>query len=332
MSKEFPMSLSRRTLLGTVGAAALAMPSLALAQNKQLRAGVITPPGHPWNEALLRVAETLKNETNGRLTMSVFPAGQLGNEGAMLQQMQSGALDLGFISVELGTRLPTQAAVNAPYVVRSTKAAAAFVRHPVVLGTFEQLPRELGTVGLSWGITSQRVVFTAKPINGLADLKGMKLRINMSPAFKDFYQLLGVAPTPIPTPAVFDAMSNGQVDGLEADLDFSWNQRFDKVSKSILRMNAVFVPGIAMASGRVWQSLSAADRELITKATKAAFDTQVDEVVTSEPKLVESFKATGIKFIDKDDADIERIVKAFDEIWLPKAPILAKLREVGASL
>ncbi len=48
-------------------------------------------------------------------------------------------------------------------------------------------------------------------------------------------------------------MTNGQVDGLEADLEFSWNQRFDKPSKSILQMNAVFMPVIALvsaASGR----------------------------------------------------------------------------------
>ena len=326
------MTVSRRTLLATGAAAGIARPSLALAQAKQLRVGIITPPGHPWNESLLKMAEQLKAETNGRLTMTVFPAGQLGNEGAMVQQMQSGALDLGFISAELGSRLPAQAAINAPYLVSSTKAAAAFVRHPVVLKTFEQFPRELGTVALNWGLTTQRIVFTAKPINGLADLKGMKLRINTTPAFKDFYQLLGCAPTPIPTPAVFDAMSNGQVDGLEADFDFSWNQRFDKVSKSILRMNAVFIPGILMASGRVWQTLPAADKELIAKAGKAAFDTQIDETVTTEPKLVENFKATGIRFIEKDEANIDQIIAEFDKIWLPKAPILAELRKVGKSL
>ena len=59
----------------------------------------------------------------------------------------------------------------------------------------------------------------------------MKLRINPTPVYRDFYSSLGAAPTPIPTPQVFDAMSNGQVDGLEADLEFSWNQRFDKVAK-----------------------------------------------------------------------------------------------------
>ncbi len=80
---------------------------------------------------------------------------------------------------------------------------------------FEVLPRETGTIGLAWGITGMRAVFAAKEIDGIAGIKGMKLRINPTPVYRDFYQLLGAAPTPIPTPQVFDAMSNGQVDGLD---------------------------------------------------------------------------------------------------------------------
>ncbi len=165
------------------------------------------------------------------------------------------------------------------------------------------------------------------------DIKGMKLRINPTPVYRDFYQMLGAAPTPIPTPQVFDAMSNGQVRRrLEADIEFSWNQRFDKPSKSILQMNAVFMPVIALVSGRVWQTVSAADRELITKTVKAALDTQIDELAGNEPKLVEQFKATGIPFRNANPADAAAVVAEFDKIWLPKAPILADLRKAGASL
>ena len=135
----------------------------------------------------------------------------------------------------------------------STPTVAKLVRHPVAISLFDVLPQETGTIGLGWGITGMRAIFSAKDISTLADIKGMKLRINPTPVYRDFYQSLGAAPTPIPTPQVFDAMSNGQVDGLEADLEFSWNQRFDKVSKVILQMNAVFMPMVASspaASGR----------------------------------------------------------------------------------
>jgi TRAP-type C4-dicarboxylate transport system substrate-binding protein len=329
------MSISRRHLFALAAGAALplAAPTVLRAQNREFRLGVITPPNHPWNNAALKVGETLKAETSGRLSLTVFHAGQLGNEGAMMQQLQSGALDMAFIqAAELGSRVPAIAAINAPYVVRSTEAVAKLVRHPVALSLFDYLPKETGTIGLGWGITSIRAVFSAKDISSVADLKGMKLRINPTPAFRDFYQILGAAPTPIPTPQVFDAMANGQVDGLEADLDFSWNQRFDRVSKTILRMNAVHMPMVALVSGRVWTTLPAADRELISKVTRAALDAEIDEIVANQPGLLENFSKQPVKIVVSDVKDAEPVIAEYDKIWLPKAPVLAELRKVGATL
>jgi TRAP-type C4-dicarboxylate transport system substrate-binding protein len=329
------MSISRRHLFALAAGATLplAAPTVLRAQNREFRLGVITPPNHPWNNAALNVGETLKAETSGRLSLTVFHAGQLGNEGAMMQQLQSGALDMAFIqAAELGSRVPAIAAINAPYVVRSTEAVAKLVRHPVALSLFDYLPKETGTIGLGWGITSIRAVFSAKDISSVADLKGMKLRINPTPAFRDFYQILGAAPTPIPTPQVFDAMANGQVDGLEADLDFSWNQRFDRVSKTILRMNAVHMPMVALVSGRVWTTLPAADRELISKVTRAALDAEIDEIVANQPGLLENFSKQPVKIVVSDVKDADPVIAEYDKIWLPKAPVLAELRKVGATL
>ncbi len=125
------MSLSRRRFVAASAAVPLFAPSLALAQAKEFRLGLITPNGHSWNKAALKLGETLKTATDGRLTMTVFHSGQLGNESAMMQQLQSGALDMGLIqAAELGSRVPHVAAINAPYIVRSTPAVAKFVRHP----------------------------------------------------------------------------------------------------------------------------------------------------------------------------------------------------------
>jgi len=327
------MKVSRRQAIIAGSALMLSTPNLLFAQTKQLRLGIITPNGHPWNVAAQKVADTLKQETNGRLNMTIFPSGQLGNEAAMLQQMQSGALDMGWImAAELGSRVPAIAAITAPYIVDSTDKIAKLVRHPVAVGLLDVLPSTTGTVGLGWGITGMRAIFSAKDTAKISDIKGMKLRINPTPAYRDFYQLLGAAPTPVATPQVFDAMSNGQVDGLEADLEFSWNQRFDKVSKSILQMNAIFMPVAALVSGRVWQNTSAADRELITRAVRAALDTQIDQLAGNEPKLIEQFKATNIPFRYANSADAQAVIADYDKIWLPKAPVLAELRKVGKTL
>lgn len=326
------MSISRRHVLQGA-AATLVAPTLALAQSREFRLGLLTPPGHPWNRTALKVGEVLKQETNGRLGVAVFHGGQLGNEAAMLQQMQSGALDMGWImAAELGSRVPALGAITAPFVVRSTRQVAQLVRHPVATGLFEMLPRETGTIGLAWGITGMRVLFSTKDIAGLNDLKGMKVRTIPAPVFRDFYQAMGAAPTPVPTPQAYDALANGQVDALEADLEFSWNQRFDRVTKVMLTMNAQFMPVAALVSGRVWQALPQADRDIVSRVIRAQLGAQIDELVANEPKLIEQFRAAPIPIKPVNVADAEAVARQFDKIWLEKAPVLAELRKVGATL
>lgn len=331
--------LSRRRFVQSLGVASAAaspfvLSSAARAQSaREFRLGLITPAGHSWNRAAVAFGEALKKETNGRLSVTVFHSGQLGNESAMMQQLQSGALDMGWIqAAELGSRVNSVAAINAPYLVRSTPAVAKLVRTPAALKLLDVLPRETGTIGLGWGITGMRVVFSTRDINTPADLKGLKLRINPTPVYRDFYQLLGAAPTPIPTPAVFDAMTNGQVDGLEADIEFSWNQRFDKVSKSLLPMNALFMPFAPLVSGRVWQTLDAKDKDLIRGLVEQSLAVQINDIVTTEADLIGKFKQTGIAYKSEGGYDPKPVIEAFDKMWLPKAPQIAELRKAGAAL
>jgi len=332
------MSLSRRQFVqaaaGTAAASSgLFAPMVRAAAAKEFRLGLITPAGHSWNRAAVAFGESLKKATDGRLSAVVFHSGQLGNESAMMQQLQSGALDMGWIqAAELGSRVSSVAAINAPYLVRSTTNVASLVRTPAALKLLDVLPRETGTVGLGWGITGMRVVFATKDISTPTDLKGMKLRINPTPVYRDFYQMLGAAPTPIPTPAVFDAMSNGQVDGLEADIEFSWNARFDKVAKVMLPMNALFMPFAPLVSGRIWQTLDAKDKALITDLVKQSLDAQIKDIVTTELGLIDKFKATNL--VIKNDTAFKPapLIAEFDKIWLPKAPAIAELRKIGATL
>lgn len=330
------MTLNRRHFLQTtaVAAAPLAFvtPSRAAAA-KELRLGVITPAGHSWNRAAVQFGEALAKETNGRLKVTVFHSGQLGNESAMMQQLQSGALDMGWIqAAELGTRVPSVASINAPYLVRSTAAVAKLVKTPAALKLLDVLPRETGCIGLGWGITGMRVVFSNKEIRTPNDLKGMKLRINPTPVYRDFYQYFGAAPTPIPTPAVFDAMTNGQVDGLEADIELSWSQRFDKVSKLMMPMNALFMPVAPLFSGRIWATLDGKDRDLIRQLTSQALDGQINDIVATEVGLLEKLKKESIAIRDINAFDNKPAIDAFDKIWLPKAPQIAELRAAGAKL
>ncbi len=87
------MTFSRRQFIKTTATATAAASTLfsttsRAAAAKEFRLGLITPVGPSWNRAALLFGEMLKKETDGRLTVTVFHSGQLGNEPAMMQQLQ----------------------------------------------------------------------------------------------------------------------------------------------------------------------------------------------------------------------------------------------------
>ena len=76
----------RRTFLAAAG---LMLARPALAQGTALRIGLITPPAHQWSKSAAALAARLAERTQGAVALSVLPAGQLGSESQMLQQLQA---------------------------------------------------------------------------------------------------------------------------------------------------------------------------------------------------------------------------------------------------
>ena len=127
-------------------------------------------------------------------------------------------------------------------------------------------------------------------------------------------------------------MANGQVDGLEADIELSWNQRYDKVAKAMLQMNALFMPFAPLVSGRIWAKMDTKDKELIRELVRQSLDAQIKDIVTTELGLIDKFKAANFPMRTEPSLDVAALARDYDKIWLPKAPAIAELRKVGASL
>ena len=125
-------------VLATAGLASAAQAQ----ETREFRIGMITPPAHVWNQEAAALGETLSALTDGRFTVAVFPSGQLGNEATMLQQLQTGALDMAFLTTaEVTTRVPDIAALHAPFLVDDIAGAAAILRSEPAQEMLEKLPR-----------------------------------------------------------------------------------------------------------------------------------------------------------------------------------------------
>ena len=105
------------------------VPDTGLAE--RFRMGVPTPPSHVWTIEANAFAANFEARTEGEHSIAVFPAGQLGNDAQMLQQLQTGALDMVFMPIaEIANRIPEFGALYAPYLADNVEDAARLLNSP----------------------------------------------------------------------------------------------------------------------------------------------------------------------------------------------------------
>ncbi len=325
------MKTNRLKKLVIAGVAAAMTMSAGSAWAKEFRIGLITPPPHIWTKAAGAFADELKEKSGGKFTAKVFPSRQLGNEAQMLQQMQTGALDMAFMTVaEVSNRVPNLGAFYAPYLAKDIAHAAKILRSDLAKDMLKELPKKAGVVGLGYGSAGLRQIVSRDPVNSPEDLKGKKIRITPFEPIKDFYNLLGTAPTPMPLPAVYDALANGQVDAIDMDLELIWKLKYTEHAKTLVLSNHMMFPMVGLVSAKVWAGLSADDRKMIGDLVAKHVDSTIDQFVVGEAKFLEEVKKTDatIKVVGPDF--FGTVTDKWNAIWSKRAPSLAALRAEAA--
>ncbi len=321
-----------KQFLRTAGmAAALSALAAGTVWAKDFRLGLITPPPHIWTKAAEAFGEELKTETDGAHSISVFPSRQLGNEAQMLQQLQTGALDMAFLTIaEVSNRDADFGAFYAPYLVKDIASAAKLLRSDVAKNMLAQLPKNVGVVGLGYGSAGLRQIVSRDPVSDLGSLSGKKIRITPFEPIKDFYNLLGTAPTPMPLPAVYDALANGQVDAIDMDLELIWKLKYTDHAKTVVISNHMMFPMVGLVSAKVWGGLGEDDRAVISKLMAKHLDSTLDKYVAGEAKFLEEVRKTGIEIKVVDQDFFGGKIDGWNDIWAQKSAALEALRAEAA--
>lgn len=303
------------------------------AMAKDLRMGLIVPGSHAWSQAAQAMGDELKERSGGKYNVIVFPAGQLGSEARMLQQLQTGALDMAFMTTaEVANRVPDFGALFAPYLVHDVVQAGQLLNGPAAQGMLNQLPAKAGVVGLGYGVAGMRLMLNAFATDNVGAIDGRKIRITPFPPVQDFYRLLGAASTPMPVTDVYDALANGQVDGVDADLELIWKLRLYERAKTVLQSNHMMFPVIGLMSGRVWAQMPEDDRSMIRTLTRKHLDSLSAHYAKSEADTQASIEQAGVKVTPVGPEFFGDTLAQWEAIWLKKAPVLADLRREAASL
>lgn len=327
--------MHRRDLIARA-AAGLALSPLAslplLAQGATLRIGLITPPSHQWTKSAGALAERLVQESGGTLALTIHPAGQLGNEAQMLQQLQTGALDLAFLTLgEFANRDADFGSLLAPYLVRDIAQAKALLAGQTA-GELLAKTRALGLEGLGFGMAGMREILLARPAATGADLAARKIRTVPLAQELDFWTKVGATPTPLPLPALYDAMANGQIDGMQIDYEGVWNSRYFELAEEMLASDHMIFPMVAVASGRRWQALAESERAMMSGAVRAVLADMLDAYQEIDATYRANIEAAGFPVRPVGRAFFGGAIDAWYAEWREKTPILTRFEAEAAGL
>ena len=248
--------------------AATVLFSLA-AGARDFRSADVHPTDYPTVSAVRYMGKLLLEQSKGRFGVRVYPSGALGTEKDNIEQLRIGALDMMRINIGvLNSVVPETTVTVLPFVFRST----AHMRQVLdgLIGDEILAAMEVhGLVGLAFYDSGSRSFYTTKkPVASVADMKGLKIRVQQSDLFVAMIESLGANPTPMPLGEVYTALKTGIVDAAENNWPSYESTRHFEAAKFYNQTEHSLAPEVLVFSKKIWDTLPKADQAMIRKAAK----------------------------------------------------------------
>lgn len=317
----------RRTLLGlAMAATTLAFTQGAIAQSHykaEYKMSLVLGPPTPWYESGKIWADLVKERTQGRINIKLYPGVSLiqGDQTREFSGLRQGVIDMAVGStINWSPQVKELNLFSLPFLTPDYKALDAMTQGEVGKRIFAAVDKA-GAVPLAWSENGFRELTNSKkPIHTPADLKGMKIRVVGSPLFSDTFTALGANPTQMSWADAQPALASGAVDGQENPMYLYTMLKMHTVGqKYITAWGYMADPLIYVVNKDVWNSWTPADREIVRQA---AVDAGKQGIVLARKGLVEADKplmkeaiANGAEVVNLTPTEREAFVKATRPVY-----------------
>jgi tripartite ATP-independent transporter DctP family solute receptor len=299
--------------LAVVSAIALtASPVEAQIKLRYAHVGVANAPQTRYADEM---AALVKERTNGRVEIQVFPNSQLGGVGEMVDGVKSGAIAMGHHDfASLGKIVPDTAVFNTPFVyrdaehsLRATDARTSPALQAInaelvqkggmrIIGSFYQGARQL---------TSKEKVLSPK------DMAGKKYRGVPIKLWSSMLTGMGAVATPVEVSELATALATGLVIGQENPLANIWTLKLYEVQKYVMLTGHMQSVLSTFVNEKVWQGIPAADRKIIEDAMAEVGQRSLQWDRDSVAQYRKDLEGKGMTFVEqKDGLNIEAFRKA----------------------
>lgn len=257
---------------------------------------------YPTVQAVVHMGRLIEEQTGGRHRLRVFHSRQLGEEQDTIEQTRVGAIDLNRTNVApIGAIVPAANVLALPFLFRSTAHLHNVLDGPIgdeILASFEPY----GFVGLTFYDSGARSIYTrSREIRSLADLKGLRIRVQQSDLMVAMIRALGATPVQLPYGQVETGLTTGLVDGAENNWPSYVTTGHYKAAPYYTLTEHTMSPEVLVMSLRAWQSLSDEDKAIFRSAARASNRIMREQWNALEARSREQARAAGTTIISAYD-------------------------------
>src|SRR3954465_2978669 len=292
---------TRRSLLlaGTAAGATIAAPWIAKgAAEFQLKYANNSPTAHPLNVRAVEAMERIKQETNGRVEIQIFPNNQLGSDTDMLSQLRSGAIEFFTLSgLILSTLVPVSSINGVGFIWESYDKVwpamdgglGAYVRAQIAKAGLHAFERQ-------WDNGYRQMTSSTRPIKGPDDLKGFKIRVPPSPLWTSMFKAFDAAPMSINFSETYSALQTKVAEGQENPLSIIYFAKLFEVQKYLSETNHMWDGFWFLANGKMWSGLPKDVQQVIEKNANEAAVKQRKDIFDLNSSLEKELSGKGLEF------------------------------------
>jgi tripartite ATP-independent transporter DctP family solute receptor len=310
-----------------------------------MRLGSIQSEDFYLHKMTNRMAELIKQKTNGEVEVKLFPSSVLGSERDMIEGMRMGSLEsmLGYGGV-LALYIPEFDVMNMPYIFENYAQI-----HKVLGGEIGKDIKERyfkatnGGVRIVWFLDHAfRQVFTSnKKIEKMADCKGVKIRSVESPIYIETFKAMGLAPTPMPFGEIYTAVQTHVVDGHEQEESGMASMKFYEIEKFGAVTNHIYNPAPLHISEIFLKKLPEATRKAVLDAVTEAGTWWNEQEGLAEKEQVAArewlVKEKGVVFTKPDIQEFKNALLPLQDQFAQKigpatVELLKRVREATAGV
>jgi tripartite ATP-independent transporter DctP family solute receptor len=264
--------------------------------------------GSSYHKWALWAAEQIKDKTDGRVEISVFPASSLGKEAEINEGLTIGSVDMIYTGPNFAERDYGPIAISDyPFMLKDYDHWKAYRDSDLFQELSDGYKEATGhtVMGITW--YGYRHVTSKFPITKPADIEGLKIRVPDSPLMVLFPNAVGANPTPIAFSEVYLALQQGVVDAQENPLPTIKFKKFYEVQSNINLTGHIGNSLIVVVSETAMGQLGD-DAAIVDAVIKDALARNADEIYQSEQELAQWFVEQGIQVNEVDKAAFQAAV------------------------